>query len=189
LDVCFQLWSNQNVKIMKEKVFKFGLYSGVILFVIPLITFYAMGGASGGPEGYAASEVIGYLTIIASMIFVFLGIKSFRDNENNGKLTFIEALKMGSLIVLFPAIAFTLYNWFYVEVLDPDFVNKYYDYQLGKMKAAADPSEYAAVEASMASQKEMYANVGFQSFVMFATVYVIGFIITVLSGIILRKSN
>ena len=174
---------------MKENVIKFGLYSAVVLIGSGLIIFYIMGGASAGPDGYATSEVIGYLTIIASMIFVFLGIKFYRDKENNGKLTFGEAMKMGCLIILFPAIAFALYNWFYVEVLDPDFASKYYEYQLGKMKAEVDPSEYADVEASMASQKEMFSNIGFQSFIMFATVYIIGFIITVLSGIILKKSE
>jgi len=174
---------------MKQKIIKFGLYSAVLLIALPLITFYLLGGAEAGPDSYSKQETVGYLTMVASMIFVFLGIKAYRDNENDGKLTFSEALKMGSIMVLIPATAFMLYNLVYVEFMDPDFVNKYYDYQLSKMKAAADVSEHAAIEASMASDKEMFADLGFQSFVMFSTVYIIGFIVTIVSGIILRKSD
>ena len=65
--------------------------------------------------GYKIAEIVGYSTILLSMIFVFLGIKKYRDENNGGNISFGEALKVGVLIVLIPSIAFGLYNLFYIE--------------------------------------------------------------------------
>ena len=174
---------------MKKYVIKFGTYSALFLIGTGLALFFARGGASAGPESYAVGEVIGYLTIVLSMAFVFFGVKKYRDDERGGLIKFGEALKMGALIVLFPALAFAIYNIVYVEFLDPEFVGKYYEYQLDKALALADPGEQETVRATMASQKEMFANIPFQSVVMFLTVYVIGFIVNVISALILARKK
>ena len=64
-------------------------------------------------------EVAGYLTMLLAMIFIFLGIRHFRDRVNGGYLTFGQGLKIGVLIVLIPAVAFGLFNILYTEVLNP----------------------------------------------------------------------
>lgn len=176
---------------MKNYVIKYGSYSAIFLIVFGFITFLIMGGASSGPQDYAKGEVIGYLTIILSLAFVYLGIKKYRDDGLGGHISFGRALKMGALIVVFPAIAFSIYNIIYVEVLDPGFADKYYEYQLEKLMTEASPADYATIEASLIDQKEMWGNMPLQSVIMFLTVYVIGFIISILSSAILsrRKSN
>ena len=176
--------------IMKKFVIiKYGAYSAAFLIVFGIITFLIMGGATSGPQDYAKWEVIGYLTILLSLVFVYLGIKKYRDEENEGEISFGRALKIGALIVLFPAIAFSIYNIIYVEVLDPEFADKYYEYQLEKMKSESEPSEYATIEASLADQREMWGNIPLQSVLMFMTVYVIGFIISLLSSFILSRGK
>lgn len=180
----------QNKMIMKSIILKYGSYSAIFLIVAGLIPFLFMGGSETVPEDYGKGEIIGYLTIVLSLVFVFFGIKKYRDEGNGGVITFGKALKMGALIILFPSFAFAVYNIIYVEVLDPDFADKYYEYQLDKMKADADPSEYSSIESSLADQKEMWANIPFQTALMFMTVYVIGFSVSLLSSLILsRKSS
>lgn len=175
---------------MKSIILKYGIYSAIFLIIAGLIPFLFMGGSETVPEDYGKGEVIGYLTIVLSLVFVFFGIKKYRDESNGGVITFGKALKMGVLIILFPSFAFAIYNIVYVEFLDPDFADKYYEYQLDKMKADADPSEYSSIESSLADQKEMWANIPFQTVLMFMTVYVIGFIVSLLSSLILsRKSS
>ena len=174
---------------MKIFVFKYGLYSAVFLILFGLITFLLIGGAKAESQDYAKGEVIGYLSIILSLIFVYFGMKEYRDKGNDGAISFGKALKVGSLIVLFPSVAFAIYNIFYIEVLDPDFADKYYEYQMEKMKSDADPGEYASIEASLADQKEMWGNVPFQTVLMFMTVYIIGFIISLLSSFILSRPS
>jgi hypothetical protein len=48
--------------------------------------------------------------MLLAMVFVFLGIRHFRDHENEGMLTFGQGLKIGVLIVLIPAVAFGLFD-------------------------------------------------------------------------------
>ena len=174
---------------MKNYVIKFGTYSALFLVGAGLALFFGMGGASAGPESYAVGEVTGYLTIVLSMVFVFFGIKRYRDDERGGTIKFGESLKIGALIVLFPALAFAIYNILYVELLDPEFLEKYYEYQLNKALASADPAEQETVRATMAGQKAMFANIPLQSVVMFLTVYVIGFIVNIISSVILSKKK
>ena len=174
---------------MKKFIIKYGSYSAAFLIISGIITFMVLGGATAGPQEYAKGEVLGYLSIIVSLVFVFFGIKKYRDDANDGVISFGRALKVGALIVLFPAVGFAAYNIFYVQVLDPDFPDKYYVYQLEKMRADADPSEYAAIEESLADQKGMWANVPFQTVLMFMTVYVIGLIISLLSSFILSRAK
>ena len=65
---------------MKNYVIKYGTYSTIFLVVFGFITFLIMGGVSSGSQDYAKGEVIGYLTIIFSLLFVYLGIKKYRDD-------------------------------------------------------------------------------------------------------------
>ena len=62
---------------MKKLIIRYGLYSATFLIVTGVITFLALGGSSAGSQEYAKGEVLGYLSIIVSLVFVFFGIKKF----------------------------------------------------------------------------------------------------------------
>ena len=173
---------------MKNIVVTYGSYSALFLILIGLISFFALGGADAAYTTYSTGEVIGYGSILLCTAFVILGIRRYRD-EKGGSIGFGESLKVGALIMLFPALAFAIYNVVYTEYLDPEFASKYYEYQLDKALADADPAEYETVRASMAAQKEMFANVPFQTVVMFFTVYVIGFIVNVVASLVMSRKG
>lgn len=172
---------------MKNLVLRYGIYAALFLVGIQLIFFFTMD--QENPENYKMGEIIGYSTILLSMVFVFLGIKKHRDENNGGTITFWEALKVGVLIVAIPSIAFGLYNWFYVEVLDPEFMDTYFQYSLEQAEATMSPEEFEAMKATMDSQKEMFQNLGFQFILMFLTVFIIGFVVSVISSIVLKKDK
>ncbi|MEM9327657.1 MAG: DUF4199 domain-containing protein [Bacteroidota bacterium] len=173
---------------MKNLILRNGLLSAAFLFITSLLLFYLLGGANGSSENYGKGEVVGYLTIILSLGFIFLGIKQYRSAHGD-QISFGQALKVGMLITLFPAVAFALYNILYVEVLDPQFFEKYFEYQLEKELAVANPSEHAEIEQRMNEQYASIANVPFQTLLMFVTVAIIGFVVSVISGIILVRKK
>jgi len=154
---------------MKNLVLRYGLYATAITVGIPFIMFFAMGGADN--TDYSLGEVIGYSTIILSMVFVFLGIKKYRDENNEGAISFWEALKVGVLIAAVPSLAFGLYNILYVEVMDPEFMDKYYQYSIEKAKVTMEAAEFETMKVKMESEKEMFQNplIGFVA--MFITVF------------------
>ena len=172
---------------MKNLVLRYGLYSAGLMVGVFLFTFFFV--AKESEMGYKVAEIIGYSTILLSMVFVFLGIKKHRDENNGGVISFGESLKVGILIVLIPSVAFGLYNLFYIEVLDPNFMDNYYQYTIEEYKATMEPAEFEAMKAKMESEKEMFQNTFLQFFLMFFTVFVIGFIVSIISSIILKKEK
>ena len=172
---------------MKNLVLRYGLYATAITVGIPFILFFTMGGAEN--TDYSLGEVIGYSTIILSMVFVFFGIKKHRDENNGGAISFWEALKVGVLIAAIPSLAFGLYNILYVEVLDPEFMDKYYQYSIEKAKISMEAADFEIRKAEMQSEKEMFQNPIIGAVVMFLTVFIIGFIVSLISSIVLKKEK
>ncbi len=172
---------------MKNLVLRYGLYSAGVMVGVFLFTFFFV--AKESEMGYKIAEIVGYSTILLSMVFVFLGIKKYRDENNGGSISFGEALKVGILIVLIPSVAFGLYNLFYIEVLDPNFMENYYQYSLEEYKASLEPADFEAMKAKMEKEKAMFQNTGMQFFLMFLTVFIIGFIVSLISSMILKREK
>ena len=107
------------------------------------------------------AEVVGYLTMLLSMIFVFMGIRYYRDHVNNGHLSFGEGLKLGALIVLFPALTFGLFDILYTQVLHPSFSNEYMAYQVEKIKASVPADQVDQRVAKLRKEAELLLSQSF----------------------------
>jgi len=170
---------NQN--FMKKTVFKYGLYSGLAISVLGLAGFTLGKGFS-----YSVQEVIGYVTMVIATSFVFFGIKHYRDKENNGAVSFGKALLLGILITLFAALAFAVIDYLYTTVIHPNFADEYIAYSLENLKNSVSAEEFETKKAGMQAQFKAYTP-GFMAAIMFATVFVIGFIMSLISAVILQK--
>ena len=170
---------------MKNSVLKFGIYSAISICIISML-----GWLLGKNLDFAAQEVIGYAGMIVSLLFVFFGIKQYRDQENNGVVTFGKALLIGVLISLIAALAFGILDIIYIKYINPDFMEHYYTEMVSQMKASVPPEELETKLAELESQKKLFAN-PFMSFMLMAlTVFTIGFMISLISALILqRKPN
>ena len=122
---------------MKKVVLTFGLLSGLIP-----ITVMVLGMLFGSGHGNGAL-ILGWTVIILSSVFIFFGIKSYRDNYNDGIITFGKAFQVGILITLISALMYTLV-W---EVAFFSFMNDMMD---GYFNAEAEK-----LKASGASQAEL----------------------------------
>ena len=139
--------------------------------------------------GLGRQEVAGDLSILLAMIFIFFGIRHFRDQVNGGYLSFGQGLKIGVLIVLIPAVAFGLFDILYTEVLNPTWKDDYYSKYIDDLRksVAADKLEAAIKKAE--KEKEMFSNPLFQFLLMGGTVFIIGFIVSIISSLTLRRSK
>jgi predicted membrane protein len=136
---------------------------------------------------YSTQEVLGYVSMILALGFVFFGIKQYRDKENDGKVSFKKALLIGVLISLITALVFGILDVFYTEVLNPDFMSEYYNQSVETMKASLPADEFEAKLTEMESQKELFSNPLFSFALMAMTVFAIGFIISLLSALVLQR--
>ena len=167
---------------MRKIVLRYGGYGAITICVLFLAAWFLADGQS-----YAVQEFIGYAVMVVSLSFVFFGIKQFRDTENNGKISFKKALTLGVLISGIVAIVFGVLDVIYVELLNPDFMEDYYAKSIEQMRTSMPEAEFTTKLAEMEAQKSTFSNPLFTFFIMGMTVFVIGFIISLLSSLLLQR--
>jgi hypothetical protein len=156
---------------MKNPILRFGIYSSIIL-----LAFGAIQWVLWNPDmDYRTAEVIGYLSMIIALAFIFPGVRAYREEVGGGVISFGKALKVGSLIALLPSAAFFVYTviFFYLER------DNWGQYALEGMSEAQ--------RLQFEANRELFLNPFFQGAVMFFTVFFIGFVIALISALVLRS--
>jgi hypothetical protein len=167
---------------MKKTVLKFGLYSFITATVL-----FLMGFLFGDGLGYSAMEIIGYTSMGISLIFVYFGIKYYRDKEHGGKINFTKALTIGILISLFAALGFGIVDYLYTTVINPDFADEYLTTTLTTMKEQLDVADFEVKKAELIQQMTDYGQPSLMALLMFVTVLIMGFVFSLISALILQK--
>ena len=170
---------------MQKIVLRYGCYGLIVIVALLLITFFLFGDSNN----IERQEVIGYVSIVTSLLFVYFAIRQWRDRYNNGVLTFGKGMAIGTLITLFPSFAFGLFSWLYMAVLEPGQNGRDFQHYVEKIKQQAPAEKLAAALEKVNAEKEMFNNPLMQFVVMFLTVFMIGMIITVISTMILRRKR
>ncbi|WP_299313123.1 DUF4199 domain-containing protein [uncultured Aquimarina sp.] len=167
---------------MKNTVLRYGVYGAITISILFILALFL-----GKNLSYGLQEVIGYTTMVVSLIFVFFGIKHYRDKENSGVISFGKALVIGVLISLFSAIAFGLLDVIYIKYINPDFTTEYYTRMVEQISSSVPEAEFKIKLAELEAQKEMFSSPLMNFLLMSATVLIIGFIISLISGLILQR--
>ena len=168
---------------MKKTILRFGLY-GVLTISLLSLLIWSLVDVVDNTMG----EVIGYSSMVISLLFVFFGIKHFRDKENNGIVNFPKALLIGVLISLIVAMAFGVLDLIYVKFINPGFMTDYYDGMVEQAQSLPK-EEFEMRKAELESEKEMFSNPFMHFFIMSMMVFVIGFIISLLSALLLQRKK
>jgi hypothetical protein len=171
---------------MNNIVLKYGLISGLILFVACAIHWPLMAkGVIPDPWGF----VVGYSTMLLAFTAVFFGIRAYRDKQG-GELTFGRGLKVGLLIALITC-AFYVIGWeiVYWNFL-PDYGARYAATKLAQMQAdGASAAEIATTRAEMAEFQELYANPIYNVAMTLMEIFPVGLIVSLISAAILRRKS
>lgn len=169
---------------MRKTIKKYGVYGFVSALILFQIAFVIGKGLS-----YSIQEVLGYLTIVISLLFVYFAIKHYRDRENQGNLTIKNGIFIGLSITFFVALGSAIADYIYVTILYPDFVTDYSNYQLEKLKTTLSACDFEIKRQEMMNNIETIGKPWVMALVMFITVMCLGTIITVLSSLFLQKKT
>ena len=170
---------------MNPTVIRYGVFATLTIVLLSAVHFFLV-----VPNFKSANaEVAGYLTMLLSMIFVFAGIKHYRDKVNNGVLSFWQGLKVGVLIVLIPSVAFGLFDILYTEVINPDWMDNYYEEMVAQTKKSTAPEKLDGALKKLEASKEIFSNPFLQFLLMAITVFIIGFIVAIISSLTLRRNK
>lgn len=169
---------------MKQTVLKYGGYG-----LIASVALFSLALAFGDGMSYSAQEVLGYITILASLSFIYFGIKHYRDKVNNGIISLGKAIGIGMLIAIMVGIGIGIADYIYTTLINPDFMTEYMDYTLKAMEENLSQEEFIVEKAKVEEQMQAMGSSTALAFVMFATVVIIGFLVSLLSGLILQRKN
>ncbi len=168
---------------MKKTVLTFGLISGAISSLLMMATVPFMHKMS-----LNKGLVIGYTAIVLSFLLVFFGIRSYRDNVGNGRITFTKAFAVGISITLISCM-FYVVTWeiIYFNFL-PNFMDDYGAHMIDKLKASG--ASAAAIHAQVEQNKklkEMEDNPLLNAAMTFTEPFPVGLAITLISAAVLRR--
>ena len=165
---------------MKKTVLTFGLISGAIASLLMFGTLLF-----AERIGFDKGVIVGYTTIVASLLLVFFGIRSYRDNVGGGTITFGRAFAIGILITVISCACYVIaWEIMYYSFMG-DFCDRYANYLFAKARAAGTSQQ--VVEAQVQQMRRILGNPFLNAAVTFTEPFPVGLIITLISSLILRK--
>ena len=168
---------------MKKTVLTFGLISGVMSSLMMTATVPFI-----DTLGFDRGLILGYTAIVLSFLLVFFGIRSYRDNVGDGRITFGRGFTVGILITLISCV-FYVATWevIYFKVM-PDFGEKYANAMVTHAKAAGASQE--AIDAKVKEGQALKAMLDkplINAAMTFTEPFPVGLLITLISAAALRK--
>lgn len=169
---------------MKKTILIYGLIGGVIStlgFVYSSIT---------GHMDMTNGMIIGFASMFVAFSLIFVAIKSYRDKQAGGVVSFGNAFKMGVLMSLITSSIYVivwlvaLYNFF------PDFAQHYADMQLEDMRQAGESIEKINLQiAENEKMVEAYKNPIVVILYTYMEILPIGLLFSLIAAAILRKKS
>lgn len=168
---------------MKKTVWTFGLLSGVISIILMSITVPAL-----REQRMTMADTLGYSSMLAAALLIFFGIRSYRQNAGQGRLGFVEGLKVGALITLISCTCYALAFQILYFVVVPDFGEVF---QACMVKRAtlggASMEEIAKTAEQAATIKGLYDRPLSNAALTFAMTLPVGLAASALAALILRR--
>ena len=125
--------------------------------------------------------------MIISSLAVVMGIKEYKQKRAPAPLGFMGALGVGLGISLIAANMFALYNWLYLEFINPTFTATYIQYSEQQiLSSGLEPIVIEQQLEELAHYADLMSNNFTQSMLMFATVFIIGLLFSLVSALALR---
>lgn len=166
---------------MKKIVWVFGLVIGAILCV----NMFVMVNMLYSNPDLKTNDVLGYAAMVVMFSLIFFGVRSYRNKQLNGVISFGKALKTGVLIALVGCTLYVVAWLFYYYLFVPDFLDKYIAHVLSRCAAGDLPAKTAEME----NFRELYKNPLFVVLITYSEVFPIGLVVALISAFVLKRKN
>lgn len=169
---------NQQVSV-KKIALNYGLLLALLSIVLQVIS-YVLDAHIDRPWWLSVVQLL-----ISVGVLVY-GIKLFKS-ENNGFLTLGQALKTGVAISLVAGIIGVVFNYFFMNFIDPDFIQKTLDFSRQQMIENYPNMTEEQIESSMAISEKFMSPWIMSAIAILGTLF-FGFIISLVAGMIMKKN-
>ena len=173
----------KNMENQQASIKKIALNYGVLLALLSIVLqviSYVLDVHIDRPWWLSVSQLV-----ISVGVLVY-GIKLFKT-ENSGFLTVAQALKTGLAISLVAGVIAVVFNYFFVNYIDPDFIQKTLEFSRQQMIEDYPNMTEAQIESSMAIS-EKFMSVWIMSAIAILATLFFGFIISLIAGMIMKRN-
>jgi hypothetical protein len=168
---------------MKKIVLTFGLISGLTISILMCGSLLL-----ADKIGTHHSMLLGYTIMVASFLLIYFGIRSYRDDNLAGRISFGRAFACGALITLITTVCYVVaWEVLYFNFM-PHFMDGYFAAQINKVQSAGlDPATAAAQVAAIRHSQQLYQNPLVNMAYTFMEPLPVGLLITLISAVLLRR--
>ena len=169
---------------MKKTVLTFGLIAGLIISVLMDGSLLLANKIGSGHN----SMILGYTMMVASFLLVYFGIRSYRDNNLAGQISFGRAFSCGILIALITTCCYVATCEVIYFNFIPHFMDSYFAAQIHQVQSAGlDPATTAAKVAEIQHSQQLYQNPLVNMAYTFMEPLPVGVLITLISAAVLCR--
>jgi hypothetical protein len=168
---------------MTKTILKWGTISGLIAAALMAATV---------PFEHRIADrlayVLGYTTIVASMLMVYFGVRSYRETVGGGWISFGRAFAVAISITAVSCL-FYVAAWevIYYNFM-PDFIQKYGEHEVQEVKAAGgSEAAIAAKREEVKRVEKMYQNPLMNAAITFTEPFPVGVAVSLLAAGVLRR--
>ena len=168
----------ENKKISPWKAnLNWGLILGFTLILYSALLYFA---------DQTLNKSLGYLSMVIYILFIYLGIRSYRNNYLNGFISYGQALGSGVLISLYAAILSAAFAYFLYSVIDPGLIQKLLNMSEQQLidRGMTDDQIQMAMKVTSKFMNPLFLTISS----LFSGVF-FGFIISLLEAIFLKNEG
>lgn len=168
---------------MKKTVWTFGLISGAVVSVLMASTV-----PFSHRIGLSLAEILGYTTMVAAFLFIFFGIRSYRDNVAGGSVKFGRAFAVGALIAVVSSVCYVgTWEIIYFNFM-PNFMSEYSTLALKTAREkGATQAELDAKTKELQQMEAAYKNPVYNVAITLMEPLPVGLVVALISAGILSR--
>lgn len=170
---------------MRKVVLIYGSIAGLILVPNLLYLGFSRGHAMGN---MMVAMIVGFSVMALAFTMVFFGVRSYRNNYQDGQISFLQALGVGLLIALIGS-AFYVITWgIMYRFVYPEFMTDYQSHIIDQMKQkGASQEKLEETMVSLQTAREHYDSVLGFTLATFTEVFPVGLLASLISAAVLMK--
>lgn len=174
-------------KHMKKPIIIYGLIAGAIVSAMMLITMPLY---NSGSLSHDYGELTGYTTMVIALSVIFFAIKSYRDKQPDGAITFWRGVQIGLLITLIAGVMYALTWEFIFADYGEAYIQKFVESHMTDLKAEGmSDVDIQKERDEMAKLFELYKNPAIRFAMTIMEILPVGVIITVLASALFRRKE
>ena len=165
---------------IKSTIITFGVILGSISVAFQLMLFFL----DMHYKNDSTAGIVSLIIMIGVLLYSFISFKK----QNEGFLSLSEALKIGIGVSLVSALIGIVYSQILVNFLDPDTMKKSLELSMDTMRAENPEMPQEGLDTVRSMQEKMSSPLIFSAVqIIFALFF--GFIISLIGGLIVKKSR